>query len=564
MIENALLHIPESKFCFALSRDEVCLRLRISKDDRPDKVRVIYGGKYDYAQRRKYAVMQRQCEDRLFAYYSVTLKLDDLRLVYVFEITCGNKLYFYSEDGLTEKYDFELSYYNCFQYAYINECDVIKPVKWMKTASFYQIFVDRFCIGNTGKDKSYINLKWGELPDPKSFAGGDIKGITQKLSYLNELGINALYLTPIFKSVSNHKYDISDYYQIDPHFGDKDDFRELVTKAHKLGMKVVLDAVFNHCSENLSQFQDVLKKGKDSEFYDWFIIKSENPLEYECFASCTYMPKFNTSNPRVREFLIDVAVSWIKEFDIDGWRLDVSDEVSHEFWRQFRRAVKEVKSDCVLLGENWHDANVYLRGDQFDCIMNYAFTKACLDFYAFGTFGAQNFADKLNEILMRNATPVNDMMLNLLDTHDTHRFLTRVNGDKAKLMSALAVNFFFPGAPCIYYGTENAMEGGYDPDCRRTFDWENENRDNEVKTLIKTLSGLKRREDFNSFPVKIYSDGAALYIERGGYRLIVNSDLRDLEHRAALAVASVGYGGGVLKRGGFLIEKDERLTGGTQ
>ena len=555
MNENAILHMPESKFCFASDTREIRLRLRISKYDFPDGVSVIYGGKYSYALTRSRAEMLRRYEDRLFAYYTVTLKLSDLRFVYVFEITCGNKVYFYSEDGLTEKFDFELSYYNCFQYAYINECDLIKPVEWMNTATFYQIFVERFYMGCKHKDKSYINLKWGEIPNPKSFAGGDIKGVTEKLAYLDGLGINALYLTPVFSSVSNHKYDISDYFEIDKNFGSKKDLKELIEKAHAMGMKIVLDAVFNHCSENLSQFQDVLKNGANSKYYNWFIITNDSPLEYECFAACKYMPKFNTSNPEVCEYLIDIATYWIKEFDIDGWRLDVSDEVSHEFWREFRKAVKTIKPECVLIGENWNDANVYLRGDQFDSIMNYAFTKACLDFYAFGEFNAQGVADKLNEILMRNSDTVNNMMLNLLDTHDTHRFLTRVKGDKDKLVSALALTYFFAGAPCIYYGTENAMEGGYDPDCRRTFDWENEHRENTVKTVIKSLTKLKHLSEFALSDVKIYSDGTALFVERGKYKLIINESAEDVKYPAAEVIISNKYKNGVVLKGGFVVEK---------
>ena len=210
MDEKAILHYPESKFCFAHDKSTVRLRLRIAKSDAPEKISVIYGGKYTYALERRTEEMRRGCEDRLFAYYTAELHISDLRFVYVFQITEGGKTYYYSEDGLTDKYDFELSYYNCFQYAYINECDIIKPVGWMDTATFYQIFVERFNIGNRDKDKSYINLKWGDIPNPKSFAGGDIKGITEKLSYLKDLGINAIYLTPVFRSVSNHKYDISD------------------------------------------------------------------------------------------------------------------------------------------------------------------------------------------------------------------------------------------------------------------------------------------------------------------------------------------------------------------
>ncbi len=523
MNENAIYHKPESQYCFAAGK-KIFLRLRISKSDVPDKIEVVYGGKYTFAKTRERAVMRRKCEDRLFAYYTACVQPSDLRFVYVFRITCGEKVYFYSEDGLTEKFDYDLSYYNCFQYAYLNECDIMKPVSWMDTATFYQIFVDRFRLGDAQKDRSYINLTWGELPDSKSFAGGDLKGIAEKLDYLHGLGINALYLTPIFRSVSNHKYDIGDYYRIDPQFGTEADLKRLIEKAHSLGIKVMLDAVFNHCSETLSQFRDVLKNGRRSKYYNWFIITNDEPLQYECFAACEYMPKFNTSNPEVCEFLIGIATYWIKEFDIDGWRLDVSDEVSHDFWRQLRKAVKAVKPDCVLIGENWHDANGYLRGDQFDSIMNYAFTKACLDFYAFGTFGVQGFADKLNEILMRNTDTVNRMMLNLLDTHDTDRFLTRVKGDRGKLMSALALTYFFPGAPCIYYGTENAMEGGYDPDCRRTFDWSKEHEENEVKTLIKALTALKYDPEFAASETEISAKDGILVVKRGKYRLSINEN----------------------------------------
>lgn len=553
MNEKAILHSPESNYCFALNANTICLRLRISKEDFPSKINVIYGGKYNFALEQKSAEMKRSCEDRLFAYYTVTLKITDLRFVYVFEITNDNTISFYSEDGLTNKYDFELSYYNCFQYAYINECDLIKPVKWMSTATFYQIFIDRFNIGNESKDKSYITLKWGEIPTPKSFAGGDIKGITDKLSYLKKLGINALYLTPVFRSISNHKYDISDYYEVDEQFGNKADLKELIDTAHAMGMKVVLDAVFNHCSENLSQFQDVLKNGKNSKYYDWFIITNDNPLEYEMFGACAYMPKLNTSNPEVCNYLLGIATYWIQQFDIDGWRLDVSDEISHDFWRQFRKAVKEVKEDCVLIGENWHDANVYLRGDQFDSIMNYAFTKACLDFYAFHEFNANHMADKLNEILMRNTDTINTMMLNLLDTHDTHRFLTRVEGNQNKLMSALALTYFFPGTPCIYYGTENAMEGGYDPDCRRTFDWELEHQNNPVKTLIQKLTVLKHEQNFAKASYKIFSKDNLLIVERGNFKLVINESGKDLPYICNNMLSSNQFEKNILKNDGYVI-----------
>lgn len=558
MNESAMQHIPESKYCFAINNNTVALRLRISRQDNPDSIEVVYGGKYDYAKVRHSFAMDRSFEDRLYAYYTSYIILDDVRFVYIFKITENGKVYYYSEDGLTEKFDYELSFYNCFQLAYINEVDILKPIDWMRTATFYQIFVERFCMGDETKDKSYINLKWGDLPTPKSFAGGDLEGVIKKLDYLKSLGINAIYLTPVFQSVSNHKYDISDYYRIDEHFGDEKVFAELVQKAHEKGIKIVLDAVFNHCSKNIAQFKDVVANGKNSPYFNWFIIHGDRvdmkKVNYECFASCEYMPKWNTSNPEVQKYLIDIATYWIKEYNIDGWRLDVSDEISHEFWRKFRRAVKSINSDCVLMGENWHDANVYLHGDQYDSIMNYAFTKACLDFYCSGLFTPKQFADKLNELLMRNTDAVNIMMLNLLDSHDTFRFVTQ-SKSVDKLMSALAVMYMYVGAPCIYYGTEIALEGNFDPDSRRTFDWKKAEKETKLFSLIKTLTAFKHGDNLTDATIKIYEKNGLVFIERKGLKLVVNQSGKEANYIADNIVESNNYSAKCLSDDGFVIEK---------
>ena len=556
MNESAMQHIPESKYCFAVNSNTVALRLRVSREDFPDKIEVVYGGKHDYARKRFSAPMQRSCEDRLFAWYTAYISLSDVRFAYVFRITEGERVSYYSEDGLTRGYDFDLSFYNCFQLAYINEADIMRPVEWMRTAVFYQIFVERFLMGDEGKDKSYINLQWGQLPTPKSFSGGDLEGIIQKLDYLKELGISAIYLTPIFKSVSNHKYDISDYYAIDEHFGDREVLKRLVDGAHARGMRIVLDAVFNHCSKDIAQFQDVIKNGKNSPYFDWFIIHGDRAdcknVNYECFASCAYMPKWNTSNRRVQKYLTDIATYWIKEYNIDGWRLDVSDEISHDFWRDLRKAVKAVKPDCVLIGENWHDANSYLHGDQYDSIMNYAFTKACLDFYCFGNFSTQQFADKLNEILMRNTDAVNIMMLNLLDSHDTYRFITQ-SKSRDKLKSALALLFMFVGAPCIYYGTEIALEGGFDPDSRRCMDWTKAGEDGDLKQLIKFLASLKRGGGLSDARISIAQSGGLLTVERSGLKLVINGQA-PVKYRSRNILLSNNYSGGELKENAFVLE----------
>lgn len=280
MNKCALLHIVDSSYCFPVSENEIVLRLRTAKDDIV-RAQVIYESKYVIGQTQKRAEMKKLYVTEPYDFYEVKLTLEDTRLAYVFYVDDGTERYFISEDGATETYDFSIGYYNFFQYPYINEADITECVPWMKSAVFYQIFVDRFHRGDFRKDASYINCKWGDIPTPKSFAGGDIKGIIEKLDYIRSLGCNAIYLTPIFSSISNHKYDISDYYQVDPQFGTNADLKELVRTAHRKGTRIVLDAVFNHCSDRMMQFQDVIKKGKKSRYFDWFVIKgdtvSKNP-----------------------------------------------------------------------------------------------------------------------------------------------------------------------------------------------------------------------------------------------------------------------------------------------
>ena len=507
MNQFALLHITDSEYCFPVSENEIVIRLRTAKND-IERAYIIYESKYVIGNSQQKLQMKKELSGELYDYYSIRLKLEDTRLAYVFYLYDGKEYYYFSEDGATLTYDFTKGFYNFFQYPYINSADILKKEEWLSQASFYQIFIDRFCMADENKDKNYINLKWGDIPNPKSFAGGDLKGILSKLDYIKALGCDALYLTPIFKSPSNHKYDIVDYFDVDPDFGDKTDLKNLVKELHNREMKLVLDAVFNHVSELNDKFQDVISKGKESEYYDWFVIKGDypcaKPLNYEVFAGCTYMPKWNTSNIHVQDYLISIATYYIKEFDIDGWRLDVSDEISHDFWRRFRKEVKAAKESAVIIGENWHNASNYLRGDQYDSIMNYAFTKAALDYFAYGQLDAQGVANKLNDILARNTDTVNDMMLNLLDSHDTDRFFSEVHEDRKKLKAALALLYMFPGAPSIFYGTECYTVGGYDPDCRRCMDFTKEKEDT-LNDYIKKLADIRKKCSFKFSGTRIYA-----------------------------------------------------------
>ena len=555
MNEYALFHKTESNYCYPTSENEITIRLRTSNKDNISKIYLVYGCKYDFYCVQHQKEMELRYVDKLFNYYEVHLKLKDVRLTYIFKILSENKTYYFSEDGLTTTYDFKFNFYNCFQYAYIHSSDIHKEVDFMKNSIFYEIFIDRFAIGNRKKDTSYINMKWDELPKSKSFAGGDLQGIIDNLDYLQSLGINGIYLTPIFKSISNHKYDIEDYYKIDEQFGDEETLLKLVKLAHDKGIKIILDAVFNHISEKSALFQDVLKNGKKSKYYDWFIFKNN---EYECFSICKYMPKLNTDNKEVQDYLINVGKYYIEKFDIDGWRLDVSDEVSHTFWKKFRSELKSLGKEIILIGENWHDANKFLQGDEFDSIMNYAFTKALLDYLAFNKYSSKDMSDKLNELLIRNTEQVNKMMLNLMDTHDTLRFYTEINKDINKYLIAITLLFFYEGVPCIYYGDESLMEGGYDPDSRRGF---KKDINNEAYQLITKLALLRKEQEFINSKLYIKHNNDLLILERISkeyiYRLNVNISF-DCKYNIDNYLLCNNYNNGFIRTNGFVIEKVKR------
>ena len=518
MNKYAIYHRPESNYCFAYDSKTVTLRIRFEHGEQLKSVSVLYNTKYQLANMQYRKQLTFLCTDGTFDYYATTLKLTDSRLAYVFEIIT-DKTYYFCEVGLKEQYDFSVAYYDSFQFAYINESDTIQNVSWLNNAVFYQIFIDRFASASS-KNKSYINAKWGDAPTPQSFFGGDLDGIVNNLDYIQSLGATALYLTPIFKSKSNHKYDIIDYYQVDEMFGGNDALARLVKQCHARGIKVVLDAVFNHVSEQFEPFQDVLKNGKESKYFNWFVIDGDSISNakdnYCCFAECKYMPKLNTNNGDVQQYLLDIAEYWIMQYDIDGWRLDVSDEVSHKFWRAMRKRVKSIKKQAVLIGENWHNSETYLNGDQFDGIMNYGITKAMLDYWVNKTVDEKSWANSINAQLMRYTDITNGMMFNLLDCHDTHRFFTLVNKSIPALICALACLVFLPGSVNLYYGTEILTEGGFDPDSRRTFDWDRVNNlaYQETSERIVALLNLKKQPAIQKGTVRVFSKNNCLVIER--------------------------------------------------
>lgn len=490
MLNLCVSHIPGTVDACPIN-GQMHLRFRVQKGMIVSSKLIYNCDKNMWHKFRDEAEMKITHTDSELEYYSVTIPLTDTRFSYIFELTCTDgKIRYLSEEGLTDSYDHTLGYFSFFQYTSQFACDTMTVPEWVKTACCYQIFPERFAVGDSDKDFSYVNTRWGVKPTPKSFYGGDLIGIREHLDYLVDLGVNVLYMTPVFCSPTNHKYEITDYETVDPAFGGNEALKSLIEDAHKLGIKVMLDGVFNHCSCRHPFFLDAQKKGKKSPYYDWFFWKEDG--SYLTFGGVKAMPKLNTGNPEVIRYFSDVAVMWMHDYGADSWRLDVSDEISHKFLRAFRDAVMAQNPGAIIIGEDWHRAVRYLNGDEYDGIMNYGVTKACLDLLAFHTIDSRLFRDRIVRLYHTYSIAANQKMLNLLDSHDTDRFLTRVKGDAGRFRTAAAIMFFYPGIPCVYYGDEIGMEGGYDPDCRRTFEWNEENWDKDTRNLVKQLMKLKK------------------------------------------------------------------------
>lgn len=367
--------------------------------------------------------------------------------------------------------------------------------QWAANKAVYQIFPSRFAASQP-VDREL----WYKAPiTPMDDLHGDLRGIIEHMDHIQKLGIDVLYMTPVFKSNSCHKYDTIDYYQVDPSFGTLEDLKELVQKAHERGMKVVMDAVFNHTGREFFAFEDILEKGEKSKYLDWYFIEGF-PLEggsgeipnFKCFAYHGGMPKLNLRNPEVEKFITDVACYWIKECDIDGWRLDVGDEISHFFWKRFREAVKAVKKNMLIIGEIWHYAGDFLEGDEWDTVMNYPFYLNMIDLLADEKINVSRFVQNLGYLKGRLNKKCYPLMWNLIDSHDTARFLHLCNNNKKKQHLAAAFQLLLPGMPMIYYGDEYAMPGANDPDCRRGMYWDEEYQDQEMFEWYKQLLHVRK------------------------------------------------------------------------
>jgi len=407
---------------------------------------------------------------------------------------------------------------------------------WVQDAVFYQIFPDRFARSTSLPDLGFE--AWDSDPTVYGFKGGDLFGVIEHLDYLQNLGINAIYLNPVFASASNHRYHTYDYYNVDPLLGGNDALQQLIDKAHQRDIRIILDGVFNHASRGFWQFHHVLELGKSSPYKDWFYFDSERlngdknwgayptfqeqqaiqqegslkAIGYQAWWNIPALPKFNTTIPAVREFIFGVAEHWIR-FGIDGWRLDVPGEINDDiFWQEFRRRVRAINPQAYIVGEIWHEAGRWLQGDQFDAVMNYLVTAAMISFFGgqrlnMGTVNqsgglqgrvhpgmdAFTFANEIDRIFYLYPQEITYAQLNLLDSHDMPRFLSCVTGDKTALRLGMLFLLTYPGAPCIYYGDEVGLDGGHDPYCRKTFPWDPSRWDNDLLAYTRSAIALRKQ-----------------------------------------------------------------------
>lgn len=498
MLKEAIYHRPKDNYAYACTNEELHIRIRTKKDDIKE-VSLLNGDPYDWTDGKwntKIVQMIKSGTDQLFDYWFVSIKPPYRRMRYGFILNDGTESACLTEKGFyQEPPTDDTGYYYAFPY--LNNIDVFRAPSWVKNTVWYQIFPERFGNGDPSIDPEGA-LPWGSAPPAKdNFFGGDLEGVIQNIDYLAKLGITGIYFTPIFKAYSNHKYDTIDYMEIDPQFGDKETLKRLIQVCHEHGIKVMLDAVFNHSGFYFPQFQDVLEKGEESRYKDWFHTR-EFPLvteprpNYDTFAFEKAMPKLNTENPKVIEYLLEVGRYWVREFDIDGWRLDVANEVDHSFWRKFRSEVKAIKPELYILGEIWHDSMPWLQGDQFDSVMNYPFTTNILNLFARNKITVKEFIENMTTVNHMYPKNINEVAFNLVGSHDTPRILTECGGDINKVKQIFTVLLSYIGTPCIYYGDEIGMSGEQDPGCRECMKWNEDDQNKDMFSHVQKLIQLRK------------------------------------------------------------------------
>lgn len=496
---SAIFHDTTKKYAYALEKGLFVIRIKTKKND-IRRITLHYQDKYipiDFMDTRAQIDMEKIASDNYCDYYEARVKMDMVCLRYQFELEDQDgQIYYYANHEFYKDKRTHIDYmYDCPQN--LREEEMFQTPAWAKNKIIYQIFPSRFATSKSVSKEEWYQAPIGHQADLK----GDLRGIINHLEHLKELGVDIVYMTPVFESPSSHKYNTVDYYKVDPSFGTEADMKELVEKAHALGMRVIMDAVFNHTGTDFFAFKDIQEKQEKSAYVDWYYIDSF-PLQmqwgtkpnFKTFSYFPGMPKLNLLNDEVAEYFIGVGKYWMENCNIDGWRLDVGDEVSHQFWRRFRKAMKEVNPEGLIVGEIWHHAEDFLDGEEWDTVMNYPFCFAIENLFANESITVSLFLGQMGYLEGNLHSRVYPLLWNLIDSHDFSRFMYRCGENVKRFQLGVGLQLLWPGMPFIYYGDEFGMTGGADPDCRRGMVWDEAYQNREVYEWYRKL--IKLRKDY--------------------------------------------------------------------
>lgn len=602
MNKGAVLHIPMSQDAYGVDESHVTFRLRTGRGDLEGCF--LYFG--DRACRNTpvfftKAQMQVVARDLYFDYYEVTLENPYRRICYYFELVAWEETILYYGDCFCSHLVDDRSEY--YQLPFNHPADIVNPPQWAQDAVIYNIFPDSFATGReyiSGEKvvKEYHRkagegtkeeFAGGSTPEiAKEYAGnpvkgklgGTIRGILENVDYLKELGITAVYINPIFMAGEYHKYDVLDYFQIDACLGTNEEFKKLVETFHDNGIKVIIDGVFNHCGWYFFAFADVVEKGEQSVYKDWFYhleFPVKRPLDpeeypsYECFGYERMMPKLNTQNPQVVRYFCEVCRYWLTEFQTDGWRLDVASEVNDAFWMEFCRTAKEVNPQAILIGEVWESAGHWLNGKMFDSTMNYDFRKHCRRFFGEASIDGYEFDARVTNMRMRYRRQTLFAQLNLLDSHDVSRFLSLCGGNRDNFMLAVLFQMTFPGMPSVFYGDELGVQGILEEEYRSPMPW---GRKDGMFAFYQKAIALRKAEEAlrrGEYHTLYAKPGSRLYAYERVYkeeRIVIVLNMEDTCQRlpiqgfetesgnyAGISLWQKGVSDGMIEAKGFLMLK---------
>jgi len=588
---DAVEHRAFDNYCYPFNKDELVISIRTGVDVK--KIFLVWGdpfaggimgGNWTWNGTRTEITEIKELQK--FLWWTIVVAPAFKRCRYYFELHADDGVFYCCEDGFYEEAEFRSLPFNlsCFTFPWMNSSDICSPPDWPKSTVWYQIFPSRFSRGNGGCGRALAGRPfkaWGgpnqNVTNEDEF-GGNLQGITDRLDYLSDLGVTGIYLNPVNLSGTQHKYDTTDYLEIDPSFGTKQDMKRLTSEAHKRGIRVMLDGVFNHSGWDFFAWQDVLKNREKSKYAGWYMISdfsfSAEPGahsrdgKYYAFAFCDTMPKLNTNDPGLREYMLGVCETWVKEYDIDALRLDVANELSHTFCRELKKRMKALKLDFYIVGEIWHNSLPWLRGDEFDAVMNYPLQNTISNFVLDGAMTAGQFEQNINRCLTMYFRQTEEVLFNQMDSHDTVRLITK-SGSCGKAVQQLVFLFSMPGSACIYYGTEVLLAGGHDPDCRRCMPWKeigDGRYDGEI-SFMKSLISLRRTmPSLQGYGVRFVHDGIpdgrrVVRIRRTSDDGTETTDVLfnfgtepcTADCAAGAVLLSGGYSGGVLQPDGFVM-----------